>query len=107
MCEVSYGYAQSVMIRKREMTMTGYTTITDLIKDDIERFLRERTIKDSAGMTGATELYRAWQEWCAAEGLYAASYTALGRVLGSIGMARVRRSSGVAYLGIRIGERDT
>lgn len=82
--------------------MAGYTTINDLIKDNVTLFLRERTIKDPAASTGATALFGAWQEWCREREEYAASYTAFGRTLGNRDMARVRRAAGVAYLGIRI-----
>lgn len=84
--------------------MVGYMTITELIKDNVTLFLSERTIRDPAGAVGATELFGAWQEWCRERGEYAASCTAFGRELGSRSTPRVRRSTGVAYLGFRIKE---
>lgn len=73
-------------------------------EDAVGRWLAERTTPQEGAVTGASELFTNWREWCGINGEYAGSQKKLGQAIGR----RYRRAKdgngSIAYEGIALKE---
>jgi putative DNA primase/helicase len=70
--------------------------------DALARFLTEKCMRH--GRVKSSDLFMAWQKWCAAESEEAGTQTAFSNELTNRGFDKVRENSGMFWQGLGLGE---